>query len=180
VNGFNGGLAEMMNASINSVNTWSTNLIKAMKEKLGIHSPSTVFGDMAEFSVVGYNNRFIKFGKSTVDVVKNWAAAFTGVTPLMELAVDTSALKYYDSSSFAKTITSKVSANTSVSADGFKEAMEEFYHNHLAGMADDVRRQADKDEHPVVQVGNRVITDAVTTQQKANGFQFVKSVTRRE
>jgi len=175
VSGFDGGLGAMMNASITTVNNWSASLIKTMKDKLGIHSPSWVFGDMAEFSVLGFNNKIVSFGKTTKNVIGKWVDSFVNVTPLMELAVDTSALKYYDTSSFAKTITSKVSANTSVSADGFKDAMEEFYHNHLAQMADDVRRQADKDEHPVVQVGNRVITDAVTTQQKANGFQFVKA-----
>ena len=40
-------------------------------------------------------------------------------------------------------------------------------------MAEDVRRQADKNEQTIVHVGNRVITDAVSTQQKANGYRFV-------
>ena len=54
--------------------------------------------------------------------------------------------------------------------------MEEFYHEYmeptLVQMADDMRRQADKEEKTVVQVGNRVVTDAVTTQKKANGYSF--------
>ena len=33
-------------------------------------------------------------------------------------------------------------------------------------------KKADKEEKTVVQVGNRVVTDAVTTQKKANGYSF--------
>lgn len=56
------------------------------------------------------------------------------------------------------------------------KAMEDFYHEYveptMVQMADDMRRQADKEEKTVVQVGNRVVTDAVTTQKKANGYSF--------
>lgn len=41
-------------------------------------------------------------------------------------------------------------------------------------MADDMRRQADKQEQTVVQIGNRVVNDAVTTQKKANGYVFAR------
>ena len=35
-------------------------------------------------------------------------------------------------------------------------------------------RQADKEEKTIVQVGNRTINDAVTTQKKANGYSFTE------
>ena len=66
----------------------------------------------------------------------------------------------------------------SVTATGFKEGMEEFYREYieptLSQMADDMRRQADKQEQTVVQIGNRVVNDAVTTQKKANGYVFAR------
>lgn len=53
-----------------------------------------------------------------------------------------------------------------------------FYHENieptLQQIAADTKRQADKEEKTTVQIGNRVISDAVTTQQKANGYSFTK------
>ncbi len=45
--------------------------------------------------------------------------------------------------------------------------------NTMGGMATDMKRQADKREQTTVQIGNRTITDAVVTQQQANGFRFM-------
>ena len=133
---------------------------------------------MAGFSVEGFNNGFSFLGKSTKGVVSSWADSFTAVTPTMSFAVDTSALKYYDSGSFAKSVSANVTSNTSVTATGFMEGMEEFYREYveptMAQMAADMRRQADKNEQTIVQIGNRTVSDAVTTQQKANGFVFAK------
>lgn len=96
----------------------------------------------------------------------------------MSFAVDTSALRYYSSDSFAKSISANVTSNSSVAVTGFKEGMEEFYREYIeptmSQMAEDMRRQADKNEQTIVQVGNRVVSDAVTTQRKANGYVFAK------
>ena len=133
---------------------------------------------MAAFSVEGFNNGFDALGGSTKSVVGGWADSFTAITPTMSFAVDTSALKYYNSGSFAKSVSANVTSNTAVTAVGFKEGMEEFYREYLeptmVQMATDVRRQADKNEQTIVQIGNKTISDAVATQQKANGFAFVR------
>lgn len=42
----------------------------------------------------------------------------------------------------------------------------------MSQMASDMNRQANKKEHTTVQVGNRVITDAVREQENANGYRF--------
>ena len=42
----------------------------------------------------------------------------------------------------------------------------------LQDISSDVRRQADKKEQTIVQIAGRTITDAVTTQQRANGYAF--------
>lgn len=55
-------------------------------------------------------------------------------------------------------------------------AMRDFYREYveptLREIATDAKRQADKDEKTIVQIGNRTINDAVVTQQKANGYVF--------
>jgi hypothetical protein len=59
---------------------------------------------------------------------------------------------------------------------GFKRALGEFYVDYVQGtmsqMASDMNRQANKQEQTHVQIGNRVITDAVKTQKDANGYSF--------
>lgn len=60
---------------------------------------------------------------------------------------------------------------------GFKRAMADFYVEYVQGtvnqMANDMNRQANKKEQTNVQIGSRVITDTVKTQQDANGYQFI-------
>lgn len=66
--------------------------------------------------------------------------------------------------------------NNSFSDDSMARSMREFYREYveptLKEIASDTKRQADKKEQTIVQVGNRTINDAVVTQQKANGYRF--------
>lgn len=176
ISGFKNGIGNLYSTCKNTIKNWGSDIIKWFKGVLGIESPSKVFYQMADFSVQGFNNGFDTLGKSTKGVVGSWANSFTKITPTMGFAVDTSALKYYDSASFAKGISTNVNSNHNFTAVGFMEAMQEFYHEYmeptLLQMAEDMRRQADKPEQPIVQIGNRTINDAVTTQQKANGYKF--------
>ena len=178
ISGFKNGIGNLYSTCKNTIKSWGSDIIDWFKGVLGINSPSKVFYEMAGFSVEGFNNGFSFLGKSTKGVVSSWADSFTAVTPTMSFAVDTSALKYYDSDSFAKSVSANVTSNTSVTATGFMEGMEEFYREYveptMAQMAADMRRQADKNEQTIVQIGNRTVSDAVTTQQKANGFVFAK------
>ena len=68
--------------------------------------------------------------------------------------------------------------NNSFSDESLSRAMREFYQEYveptLKEIASDTKRQADKEEQTIVQVGNRTISDAVVTQQKANGYSFTK------
>lgn len=178
IGGFKKGVGDLYSTTKSTITTWGSSIIGWFKDKLGINSPSKVFYEMAGFSVEGFNNGFNYLGKTTKGVVNSWADSFTSVTPTMSFAVDTSALRYYDSNSFAKTMSTNVVSTASVTATDFKEGMEEFYREYveptMAQMAADMRRQADKPEQTVVQIGNRVVNDAVTTQKRANGYAFAK------
>lgn len=178
VNGFNSGINDLYYTSRRYMREWANDAIAAFKSELDSNSPSKVFERIGGGTVLGYNNGITTLGKTTKGVVDSWANSFTSVSPVMRFAVDTSALKYYTSDSFAKSVSADVTSNRNLSVTGFEECMKEFYKEYveptLSQMADDMRRQADKNEQTIVQIGNRTVTDAVTTQRKANGYVFVK------
>ena len=66
--------------------------------------------------------------------------------------------------------------NKSFTDDSLARTMRDFYREYveptLKEIAYETKRQADKEEQTIVQVGDRTITDAVERQQKANGFKF--------
>ena len=66
--------------------------------------------------------------------------------------------------------------NNNFSDDSMSRTLREFYHEYVEPsinrMVTGIEKQADKEEQTIVQVGNRTITDAVETQQKANGYRF--------
>lgn len=178
VNGFNAGINDFYSTTAPYMRRWANAAKDAYKAALDSNSPSKVFMRIGEDTVLGYNLGIMNLGSTTKSVVDTWANSFTSVSPVMRFAVDTSALKYYTSDSFSKSVSADVTSSRNFSVTGFKEGMEEFYREYieptLSQMADDMRRQADKNEQTIVQIGNRTVTDAVTTQRKANGYVFVK------
>lgn len=178
IKGFNNGINDFYDTTRAYMRRWANDAKAAYKDALDSNSPSKVFMRIGEDTVLGYNLGITTLGKTTRGVVTSWADSFTSVSPVMSFAVDTSALRYYSSDSFAKSISANVTSNSSVAVTGFKEGMEEFYREYIeptmSQMAEDMRRQADKNEQTIVQVGNRVVSDAVTTQRKANGYVFAK------
>lgn len=176
VNGFNSGINKFYYTSRYYMRKWANDSTSAFKQELDSNSPSKVFERIAGDTVTGYNNGIVNEGKSTQKVITNWTNSFLKTNPIMKFDIDTSALKYYRSDSFSKDFSANVTSNRSYSITGVKEGVEEFYHEYIepliTSIAEDVRRQADKKEKTVVQIGNRTISEAVTTQQKANGYVF--------
>ena len=178
INGFKNGIGNLYHTVKDTISSWGSSIISWFKKRLDSNSPSKVFEQIGIDTVLGYNLGISNLGKTTKGVVDTWANSFTSVSPVMRFAVDTSALKYYTSDSFAKEVGTKVSAsgkyaiNGSFSLDGMKEAVMQALRE--TGLVDDVRRQADKNEQTIVQIGNRTVNNAVTTQRKANGYVFVR------
>lgn len=179
VSGYNKGITNFQSTSKQYIQAWGGKILTWFKQKLGIKSPSRMFKEMAGFTVEGYDDGIAIYGKSTKDVVQNWIDSFTDIQPEMQyaLSVDTSALDAYDPNKYVDTVLqTDVATHATMLTEGFKEGMEEFYTNYmqptLEQMADDMRRQADKEETTDVYIGNRVITDAVEVQKKANGYSF--------
>lgn len=68
--------------------------------------------------------------------------------------------------------------NDRISNEEWKRNMRDFYVEYveptLRGIANDTKRQADKKETTVVQIGNKTVAKAVREQEKANGYKFTK------
>ncbi|MFV0552923.1 MAG: hypothetical protein ACK5L6_13535 [Anaerorhabdus sp.] len=177
VDGFINGIKNWWDDVLNFGSNLIDDFVSGFKDGLDSHSPSRVFMKIGKDTILGYNIGLEKEGAYTKGIINKWSSSFTDVKPSIKLAVDTTALKYYNSDSFAKTVSanvatsSRMTVNDNLTKETLMEAVLEAL--NLSTVAEDVRRQADKNEQTVVQVGNRTITDAVNTQQKANGFKFV-------
>lgn len=137
----------------------------------------TFMPDMLQLMAKGITDNTYLATNAAYDLAERVSKTLnTGINPRMALEVDTSALRYYDSDRFAQAIAPDVEAR--FTADGFEGAMERFYREYLQPtmnqMAEDVRRQADKDVRPVVTLDGRVLNDSMNARQRANGYQFVK------
>ena len=133
---------------------------------------SSIVAGMAQFT--GYwrtmnsqmatcTNAIIRAVLATPDMAQYAFAGVTSYDPTNALAqsVYEDSLRAYNSM-----------ATGSDFEGAMNNALETYYRNHVASMAEDIRKQADKEEQTIVQVGDRTITDAVERQQKANGFKF--------
>lgn len=172
------GLTNAWGTVQNAVNNFVDGFVEGFEDALGIHSPSKVFKRIGSFVTEGFNIGLEDTMGSSFSLMDTWTDGITAYSPTVGLSVDTSALKYYDSADYARTISANVSANSNnqlfVDESAMKEVMKEAVLQALndSNLATDMRRQADKEEQTIVQVGNRTVTDAVTTQKKANGYAF--------
>lgn len=176
--GFNAGIGDLAHTTMSVMRSWAAQALAAFKAELNSHSPSKKFMDVGFDTIRGYNLGIERMGGTTRGVMRDWADSFTGISPKVSFAVDTSSLKYYDTQGFAKEVSTDFAMTGAYSVEGFKEGMESFFHEYIEPtmkqMADDMKRQADKQEKTVVQIGNRVVADSVNEQRKANGYCFVK------
>jgi len=138
---------------------------------------------------LGYNNAIEEVGKSTKGIVSDWSDSFTDIKP--KVSLDTSDLKNYSANYgtdfkdaiITHKIQREMGFNSSVQAeiDGgkFSEGMRRVIAEEVAPFLEEIRtdtkRQADKKETVNVEIGRKSITDAVVTQQRADGFNFTPS-----
>lgn len=178
ISGFNAGINSLASSTMSAMRSWAAQALAAFKAELNSHSPSRKFRDVGFDVIRGFNLGIERMGGTTRGVMQTWADSFTDIAPKVSFAVDTSSLKYYDTEGFAKEVSTDFAMTGAYSVEGFKEGMESFFHEYIEPtmkqMADDMKRQADKQEKTVVQIGNRVVADSVNEQRKANGYCFVK------
>ena len=180
IQGFINGVSSLWNSAMSKIKEFGRSIIHSGEEGTEEHSPSKAFKRIGAFVIEGFNIGIESMVGDSFKIMDNWLTGINGYTPQLAFAVDTTSLDNFNPRNMAYTIGAEVQSNynNTVMTDNssmrkvMKEAMLEAL--NTSDMAVDMRRQADKNEQTIVQVGNRTITDAVETQQKANGYKFTK------
>lgn len=146
------------------------------KSQISMAMRSAVISGMAQFT--GYWRNMT--GQMTTCANGIIRAVMVGTAGVSNNLVLASASGYDPYNTLAKSVyeDSQRAYRNDDSDDMWSRNMREFYHEYveptLKDIAADTKRQADKEEKTIVQVGNRTINDAVTTQKKANGYSFTE------
>ena len=116
-------------------------------------------------SIIQSANSIIRAVLVSADVVNSNLARQTTYDPNSYLAHSV----YEESENIFRNSRDETSMATTL-----RDFYREYVEPTLVEIATDAKRQADKEEQTIVQIGNRTINDAVVTQQKANGYVFAK------
>lgn len=156
------GYFAIVKSSIDTVKGWADSLVSAVKDKLGIHSPSRVFAQLAEFTVQGFNKGIDDKAGSTAAHISEWMGRISDITSDIKTRVklDDSALKAYRpnlNSDFAsdtirhtlqETIESRGNVAATLEASGgIKEAFSEVIGEMLTPYLDKLSENAEKTAH---------------------------------
>lgn len=179
IQGFIDGVSNLWEDAIDAIRDFASSIISSAKDELDEHSPSRIFKDIGAYTVQGFNIGVQREAASSLNVMNSWLTGIKDAIPSFGVGfeMDYSNIRSFNPESFTQGISANMTASGTATVVGFKEAMEEFYSEMLYPMinqiADDMRRQADKEETTVVNIGNRTVTEAVSAQQSANGYRFV-------
>lgn len=171
--------SELWKKAKRKIRQFGEEIIQAGKDGLDEASPSKAFKQIGAFVIEGFNIGLSSMIDTSFGIMSDWTNGVCAYAPTLALAVDTSQLSAIENTPHLnRAVVADVQSNYAVTNDGFADNMETFYHDYVEptfkAMAADMKRQADKNEQTIVKIGNRTVTDAVTTQKKANGYTFVK------
>ena len=175
--GFKSGLEKAKKFVGDTVDKVTSFVTRRTRHNFDSHSPSRVFIGIGHDVVDGLRVGIESTTPEVLDSIDSMTAEIAKAQPRLEYQVDTSKVKFSDNSSLMGVATGSVTKQTDVAVSGFKEGMVEFYREYMEPtmreMAVDMKRQADKKEETVVQIGNRTVHDAVIEQREANGYSFI-------
>ena len=170
VNGVTTGIEKKSGTLYTAIEKLASNTEKKFKKKLGISSPSKVFEEDAFWTIEGFNKGITKYGGSTLGLVDNWASSIErmATTDFSNISMPSVSdivgeVQGYIATTGAMTVKSDSDEMVSLLADVLPL---------LVNIADDTKRQADKEEVTEVVLDNRKVTDSVNRQNKINGFSF--------
>lgn len=180
IRGFSDGIGDytLRLQAEQSIRNFARSIINTAKSELQVHSPSRAFKDIGQFVVEGFNIGLTSTMSKTYSIMDEWIERVSSYEP--ELAIETSGFNSLRSGSYTNRVLAEhiyeQSSSYNHSSDSMGRTMREFYREYveptLKEIANDTKRQADKSEKTVVQIGNRTVTDAVIEQQEANGYSF--------
>ena len=164
--------SELWQKAKRTIQRFADEIIDAAMESFDEASPSKVFKGIGGFVIEGFNIGVTDAMQDSFATMQAWCDGVNEYVP--SLMVDTSKI----GTDLSGAVLADVQNGYTVTNEGFADSVEIFYKEYveptLLGIATDTKRQADKNEQTIVKIGNRTITDAVTTQQRANGYSFVR------
>lgn len=144
------------------------------KSQISMAMRSAVISGMAQFT--GYWRNMTSQMTVCTNAIINSILVSSETLSAAAMATDS----YGADSALAQSVyeDSQRAYSKSYSDDNISRSMRDFYKEYveptLKEIASDTKKQAEKQEKTIVQIGNRTITDTIVSQQKANGFVFNK------
>lgn len=188
IHGFRDGINSFYRDCEDAVKSWASKVTDWFKEKLDINSPSKVFEQFGLYTVQGFNKGINNAGKATKKAVSEWLAPLDNVAVNMRLSINDTDLRAcranygedfsrdisvqrYTHSSINGAVQAAIVTDNPIMA-AFKEIAEAVIVPAIQGVEVQAKRQADKNEQTIVEIGGKTITDAVREQKSRNGFSF--------
>ena len=188
IHGFRDGINSFYRDCEDAVKSWASKVTDWFKEKLDINSPSKVFEQFGLYTVQGFNKGINNAGKTTKKAVSGWLAPLDNVAVNTRLSINDTDLRAcranygeyfsrdisvqrYTHDSISGAVQAAIVADNPLTA-AFKEIAEVVIVPAIQNVETQARRQADKNEQTIVEIGGRTITDAVREQKSRNGFSF--------
>lgn len=188
IHGFRDGINSFYRDCEDAVKSWASKVTDWFKEKLDINSPSKVFEQFGLYTVQGFNKGINNAGKTTKKAVSGWLAPLDNVAVNTRLSINDTDLRAcranygedfsrdisvqrYTHSSISGAVQVAIVTDNPITA-AFKEIAEAVIVPAIHGVEVQAKRQADKNEQTIVEIGGKTITDAVREQKSRNGFSF--------
>ena len=188
IHGFRDGINSFYRDCEDAVKSWASKVTDWFKEKLDINSPSKVFEQFGLYTVQGFNKGINNAGKTTKKAVSGWLAPLDNVAVNTRLSINDTDLRAcranygedfsrdisvqrYTHSSISGAVQAAIVTDNPLTA-AFKEIAETVIVPAIQNVETQAKRQADKNEQTIVEIGGRTITDAVREQKSRNGFSF--------
>lgn len=188
IHGFRDGINSFYRDCEDAVKSWASKVTDWFKEKLDINSPSKVFEQFGLYTVQGFNKGINNAGKTTKKAVSGWLAPLDNVAVNTRLSIndtDMRACRANYGEDFSRDISVQRYTHNSISGAvqaaivtdnpltaAFREIAESVIVPAIQNVETQAKRQADKNEQTIVEIGGKTITDAVREQKSRNGFSF--------
>lgn len=188
IHGFRDGINSFYRDCEDAVKSWTSKVTDWFKEKLDINSPSKVFEQFGLYTVQGFNKGINNAGKTTKKAVSGWLAPLDNVAVNTRLSINDTDLRAcranygedfsrdisvqrYTHNSISGAVQAAIVTDNPLTA-AFREIAESVIVPAIQNVETQAKRQADKNEQTIVEIGGKTITDAVREQKSRNGFSF--------
>mgnify|MGYP002925034368 FL=1 len=188
IHGFRDGINSFYRDCEAAVKSCASKVTDWFKEKLDINSPSKVFEQFGLYTVQGFNKGINNAGKTTKKAVSGWLAPLDNVAVNTRLSINDTDLRAcranygedfsrdisvqrYTHNSISGAVQAAIVTDNPLTA-AFREIAESVIVPAIQNVETQAKRQADKNEQTIVEIGGKTITDAVREQKSRNGFSF--------